>query len=295
MSKYTTQLRYIVEAKGNMKESVGLIATLPMIRGVVTHYFLPTDYFYTDSAEVQAIIKESFPWLIDHKQDLFTKLFKHYYFREIGFETVALWEYHYRLLTSELLPYYNELWKSAILKYPIFEDMDYSTERAAEKNGQNKTNDESTQDSQGRTDSTDATAGTRAFVNKDKTNEKTKSTAWTYNSDTPQGQIDNIEDLSYLTNASKNTNDATADRTAETTNAEESTNQGKNTSTSANITMSGRSSFSQYGDTEASGEHTKGKSSGQTYMEMLQKYRDVIRNIDLEFINEYECLFMHLW
>ena len=115
MSKYTTQLRYIIEAKGNMQESVGLTATLPLIKGVVTNYFLPTDYFYTDSADVQAIINESFPWLLNHKQDLFVKLFKHYYFREIGFETAALWEYHYRLLTTELLPYYNDLWKSAIL------------------------------------------------------------------------------------------------------------------------------------------------------------------------------------
>ena len=42
-------------------------------------------------------------------------------------------------------------------------------------------------------------------------------------------------------------------------------------------------------------EHFEGKAPGETYSEMLNKFRDTFLNIDMEVINELNPLFMNLW
>lgn len=42
-------------------------------------------------------------------------------------------------------------------------------------------------------------------------------------------------------------------------------------------------------------EHFEGKAPGETYSEMLNKFRDTFLNIDMEIINELNPLFMNLW
>lgn len=80
MSHYTTELRYIVESGYNL----GL-----------------ADY---------PIFDESY------RPQLNNKIIDHFYFREIGLETAALFKRFLNRKLNEIMPYYNQLYKSALME-----------------------------------------------------------------------------------------------------------------------------------------------------------------------------------
>lgn len=79
MSKFTTELRYILS-------SVDLFSRI--------------NYPIYDEA-YRTVLNE--------------KIKKRYYFREIGFETVELFIWHLDRMLNEIMPYYNEMYKSQLL------------------------------------------------------------------------------------------------------------------------------------------------------------------------------------
>lgn len=117
MSHYTTEVRWICESKylGDNPENINEVihATYPYILKpeLLSQMFDPNYY---------PIIAE--------------KILRHYYFREIGAETVGLWIFWMNTRFSELLPYYNKLWESALLEFDPFKDVDYT--REGQKTGQ---------------------------------------------------------------------------------------------------------------------------------------------------------------
>lgn len=180
MSNYTMEVRYICEMMAGMQESVG----------------------YTDIEEVIAKARPlifNFDYaLFDplYKRQLETKILRHYYTREIGFETVALWQFKLKTKLIEILPYYNQLYKSAQLKFEPFYDTDYRTDYESESKYKND--------------------GT--YTN-DVTNESEGVNRNLY-SDTPQGALDGVEDEIYLTNASKDIGNSTSTTDSDSTKAE---------------------------------------------------------------------------
>lgn len=119
LSKYTTEVRWFCESK----------------------------YRGDDTENIENVIQATYPYIL--KADLITEMFdpdyypiiakkiiRHYYFREIGAETVALWIFWMNTRFRELLPYYNALWKSALLEFDPFKDVDYT--REGNKAGQNQ-------------------------------------------------------------------------------------------------------------------------------------------------------------
>lgn len=54
-----------------------------------------------------------------HKEELETKLIRHYYTREIGFETTNLWLFKLEERLLSILPKYNDLYKSNAINYDI--------------------------------------------------------------------------------------------------------------------------------------------------------------------------------
>lgn len=67
-----------------------------------------------------------YPFVLDdqYRSALQTKILKHYFTREIGFETVALWKLKLNVKLNEIMPYYNQLYESAQLKFDPFHDID---------------------------------------------------------------------------------------------------------------------------------------------------------------------------
>ena len=107
MSKYTTEVRFICENLAGLLESKG----------------------YNDVSDV---LDKATPILFDfdfpifsagYKIPLCRKILEHYYTREIGFETVGLWKFKLQTKLREIMPYYNQLYESELIKYNLFEDV----------------------------------------------------------------------------------------------------------------------------------------------------------------------------
>lgn len=172
-----------------------------------------------------------------------TKILKHFYTREIGAETVGLWKLWLNTRLNEVMPYYNKLYKSELLEFNPLYDVDLTREHS-------KTN-----------DGTSVSSGTAHSSVETKDN--------SYYSDTPQGGVAGLNDLSYLTSATMDDGEVETEGTS--------------------------SNNSTINNTEEYLERVRGKNGGTSYARMLEEYRATFLNIDLQVINELNDLFMNLW
>ena len=161
MSKYTTEVRYICEQKSGLGESVGF----DQIDKVLTKSW---DKIFTTKCEF---------FDNNYRQVLCKKILKHYYTREIGTETVGLWMLWMNRRLEEIMPFYNQLYRSAQLEFNPFHDVDYYREG-------NRQND-------GTSETTGTSRNTQDNVSRD------------LYSETPQGALTGVENETYLTDARK--------------------------------------------------------------------------------------------
>lgn len=116
MSKYTTQLRYICEEKAGLLESTG-------------------DYNKVIAESYKKIIHpETALFDPEYEAVLFPKIIRHYYFDEIAHETVAHFIFKLNLKLDEILPFYNQLYKSALIEFDPLADVDYTVKGNKEDN-----------------------------------------------------------------------------------------------------------------------------------------------------------------
>lgn len=106
--------------------------------------------------------------------------------------------------------------------------------------------------------------------------------------------------LEYQEGRRTDTNSSTENEQLETNESETTTAYGKTDTTEygrTDTTEYGRTDTTEYGrtDTMNSSDHRTGKEGSETYQEMLQKYRDVILNIDMLIIKNLGDLFLNLW
>lgn len=119
MSKYTTEVRFICEHASGMNESIGYSSVDAVISGAIPKVF---DFTFP-------IFDESY------RNVLCGKILKHYYTREICEETVGLWKLRLSTRLNEIMPYYNQLYKSEALEFnPLF-DVDYTRDSEQKHNG----------------------------------------------------------------------------------------------------------------------------------------------------------------
>lgn len=257
MSKYTTEVRFICENKAGYIESVGGSKVNEVIGKAWNKIFDRFDIF--DEA---------------YREVLCRKILKHFYTREIGFETAGLWVLKLNTKMEEIMPYYNRLYESELLEFnPL-----YTKNLKIEHKGKGS-NDES---------SDTAYSGVTTANNETQeiTNGKgsTSSSGKELFSDTPQGGIGNIEDMSYLTNATLTS--------AKGENESESTGSVTNAGTVSdkNDTKFTRSAGStdEYVDLISGYE-------GKSASELVLEFRSMLINIDMMVIGELEELFMQLW
>lgn len=243
MSKYTTEVRFICETYAGMTESHGYSKVAEVIEAARPKVF-NFEYPIFDKS---------------YRKTLETKILKHYYTMEIGFETVGLWQLKLDTLMNEVMPYFNQRYKSETLEFNPLYDFDVTREHTNTKEEQGSTN------ATGQNTSTSTDTGTQNAERKNKF------------SDTPQGALTNVENGTYLTTAEV---DNTATNTSGST---ESTSNGTTSSTS-NINS-----------TEDFVEKVKGKQGGTSFSKMLQEYRQTMLNIDMEVIDSLSELFLKLW
>lgn len=117
----------------------------------------------------------------EYRRPLNNKILRHYWFREIGFETAELFKRYLNQTLAEIMPYYNQLYKSELIEFNPLYNVD-------------KTEDAKTV-LDGNVDSTSHAD--------DSGHSKTKTDHTGVFSDTPQGQltIGNIKGNVYATTA----------------------------------------------------------------------------------------------
>ena len=242
MSKYTTEVRFICESKAGLSDSVGFNQIDDVISNSWNKIF---DNF--------PIFDESY------RSVLCSKILKHYYTREISAETVGLWQLWLNTRMGEIMPYYNKLYESALLEFDPFKDTNYSRNHGGTFTGDTVRNGRNEID-----------------VNNNVTSNGTSNSKNLF-SDTPQGAITNIENESYLTNAT-----LIKDTDTNTTNTD-------GNSTTQNTETTGITNTDNWIETII------GKQSTVSYSKLLQEFRDTFLNIDVMIINDLSDLFMNLW
>ena len=319
MSKYTTEVRFICENYSGYTEKSDLDDVEKVIAASRSKIFNFPYNIYDDS----------------YKPVLETKILRRYYFREISEETVGLWKQRLCARMNEIMPFYSKLYESAAMTFNPFYDTDYTVDHRGSDAGQKEdagehsrtetysdtvtkrgtrgltnTRTDNLQESQSGT-----TSETVSSVTSDTATGSTESENWDLISDTPQGSIQNLDNNTYLSQATKRTGESDTDTssTSELHSSTGGTSSGTrtNTGTQQNVvseqtqdndtTQGSRSDngtnglSSTYSNTDTYIDHIIGKRGSQSYMMLIKEWRENILNIDQMIINELADLFFGLW
>ena len=311
MSKYTTEVRFICESKSGLENSSGADNVDEVIAGAWNKIFTSKAPFFDES----------------YRSVLCQKILKHYYLREICCETVGIWKLWMNERLETIMPYYNQLYESELIKFEPLNDVNLTRKHDRTVDGTEERNGETS----------DTANGTREITNngtKNTTNNGTREVAGTNDtketgtsdtttsaesnetkrdlySDTPQSAITGLENENYLTNARKisdNVTNSGSEDTGTTRNIDndytenDTTNNTENTTTNntenmtTNDTKTGTNTVTGTSNTtEDYLETLIGKQGSGTYSKMLMEFRDTFLNIDMMVIDEFKDLFFGLW
>lgn len=242
MSKYTTELRFICESYADIESSEG----------------------YNSVEQIIALARPKlfdFPYEIfdeEYRPILETKIIRHFYTREIGQESVGLFKLNLSIVMNDIMPYYNQLYRSALINIDPITDMSY------ERSG---------------SESVSASESTLSSLS---TSESTSSeqihsnSMWDMYQKTPQNQLQGVENLEYLTDADLQKDNGT-----------------QSASQNNEIASTGRGSLDRL-DSKGYLERLSGYRNSNP-SKLLDDYRKTFLNIDLLIISELEKLFFQLW
>ena len=192
------------------------------------------------------------------------KVIDHYYFRQIGQETVGRFLHCFRSRINDIMPYYIQLYESEKFMRDIedpFATVDYTETFEQETTGT----------------SSGSSSGTSSIDSDSTSNSSASSNNTRKFSNTPQGSIDNLD--SYLTEATVESNSGTTNDTTNAITTSEITNE---------------STGSESGTVR----HTltkKGAMGVTTFGHDMIEYRQSFLNIDLMLIKELNDLFLGIY
>ena len=285
LAKYTTEVRTICEFYANQKTPK------------------PSNFASVDST-IQAAIPNIFTFTFpifdeSYRVPLETKILRHYYTREIGLETVGLWRLKLETKLNEIMPYFNQLYKSELLEFNPFYDVELGTTRNNEHNQIENATENADATSKSETDTTQTSKDTIAdtdnmTIDSTITRNNTEKNAY---SDTPQGQVSNVDNYTYLTNY-RNVNNSGTDSTDETNNR--TYNRTADGTLTGNITNNSSSTNEVQNNKNITStddyiEKVSGKRGTSSYSSMLKEFRETFLNIDMQVIDSISDLFMGVW
>lgn len=279
MSKYTTEVRFICENKSGLEISGG-------------------------SGDVDSIIANSWNKIFTSKAPFFDeeyrsilcqKILKHYYLREICCETVGIWKLWMNTRLEEIMPYYNQLYDSAKIKFNPMHNVDLTSKHERNVEGTSKEDGTRTDNTTGKRtltgnrDTDNTSVGTRNTTN---SSDETKRDLY---SDTPQGAITGLENENYLTNARKITDNVNGTGNEETNTTEKSDTDYSETEDTTGKIDGVTSNTGKTNTTEDYLETIIGKQGTESFSSLLNEFRETFLNIDMQVIEEFNDLFFGLW
>lgn len=211
--------------------------------------------------------------LIPTREELNTKLLNHYKYREIGFETIGRFVDELEITMCEIMPRYNELFKTVEIMAELpspFDNVDVTETFEQETSANSRSNGSNSQ--------TSSNTNTNKGISKATLGNKANSKQ--LDSDTPQDELaiatDDIDSVSYASNA--NWNEAISEGSEQREVNDTATSQG---------TLNGSSN----GTSESTGttRHTftkKGNQGVNTYAHDMNEFRTSIIDVVDQIIND---------
>ncbi len=310
MSKYTTEVRFICESISGEISSKGYKSIDEIINKAIPKVF---DFAYP-------IFDENYRTVLEKK------ILKHFYTREIGEETYALWKLRLDTKLNEIMPYYNKLYESELLEFnPLYninltrvhdtQQTSIHSEHETNKNSNSENGNKeltkhnlNSNSKQNENNFNDNFSNVNANHSIDKTS--SNGTKWDKYSDTPQGAVTNIDNDNYLTNARKNTDNTTTNNTNDNVNSSSGASNSKSTlnERTNSVDMGVEKVVNDNAiNSEGSRSNIGNANSTENYLEkvvgynsinpnkLLNDFRETFLNIDMLIINDLEPLFMQLW
>lgn len=277
MSKYTTELRWLIESvtadQTNLTISQRITAAAPKI------------------------FNFNYPiWNESYKTTLETKILKHYFNKEIGMETVGLWKLYLEERLNLIMPYYNQLYETASKNYDYMTDVN-STEIYSATKSNNEVADFTLSGN---------LTGSTTDIGKDIINTVSKNidtgtrdsnntiNKKNLESDLPQANYANLDYGTQLTEG--NQSETMHDSTNQTTNFTNDSMADRNNTTNAkqDTTQASKNTVNNSGD-ETYTRTRKGAFGGKSLTQLMLEYRESLINIDNMIINELSDLFMLIY
>ena len=259
-------------------------------------------------------------WKESYRPTLCQKILRHYYFREIGEETVEFWKLRLQQTLGEIMPYYIQLWETTQLRYEKLWTRNYIEKYIGnEKTEEDKTSNE-TSDFHDTATTGDVAKTTTDYTDDANTNIKqtgnthddgTKTYSETVKdvmSNTPQNQLtwndlsDNLyatqTDFKSVSGNENTTNDGTSENTTDQTYHDKAL-------TDVNSTFDRNFTDENTRDTNYT-HNVAGKTNtdyireitgwdGVSPNDLILKWRETLINIDLMIIQELEDCFLGVY
>lgn len=233
-------------------------------------------------------------WSEDHRQELNQKIINHYKYREIAFETPGRFIEELNIKMHEIMPYYNDLYKTTILEYNPIHNVDYTeeyetkrdTKGSSETLGSSTTNSEGSETVDGSSEST-----TTSDLSTSTNHANTK-----VDIDTPQSNID-VDNITttypYASNVSQDKNNETSTKN----NKDTTSGSGSSTTDMTNESQSESelNTNTTENQTETHSKHLVGNYGFTSSQSLIKQERELIINIDMQIIGQLRNLFMQVW
>ena len=203
----------------------------------------------------------------------------------------------------QIMPYYNQLYKSALLEFNPLYDVDVTRKHEGANTGDKnsvETNGETSGVSEAYSDNENTEKSSKGTNNGSVSNTSENNTNHLDKySDTPQGSVSDLTNGTYLTNAreitdneSSNTGSKSSNDSQLNENEVRKNNRESKRTVNRNLTGEKKESLK---NTEQYLETVKGKQGTESYSKLLQEYRETFINIDMLVIGELSDLFMNIW
>lgn len=216
-----------------------------------------------------------------YRKEFETHFIRHFYFREIGFETIGLFKMRLEDWLTLNMPYYNLLFQSERLAFdPLLNSkLAVSTERKLDKDtasmmtGESIGNDNTTASGIKKTNAATSEDNFRRDLDSDNPDSRLAIT-----SNNGQGVIEYAKNIAEANEVNR------SDSYNNTTN---STNAHTTTGTDTSVETTGKQA-----DTETTVTTREGKVGSQSYSKLLMEYRKSLLRIEKQCFDEMNELFM---
>lgn len=260
-AKYTVVLKTIMDDPEGRKKLDQALSTYPLY--------------------IKKSPEEFIPAYIPTRQELNEKILRYYKYREIGFETVGRFLDELETAMLEIMPKYNLLFLTADQDFNIIWNVDYKRTIDRNQQGSNEANTSGTDTQDTSTTATDSTT----------TGNNVESSSKQVKTQTPQDKLsipaEAIDTVDYADEANWGKDKSNASGTSSSNGS--STAKG---TTTRNDTIKGSNT-----EKETTLETTKGNFGVVSSQDLVLKFRETIRNIEQEIINDPRIaeLFMLLY